>query len=159
MKGIHGKDVIRHMLSLFVHQAHQTLGQIGVTKKENEIPAAKRLFTQVGKRMLSGMLLIGDALHTQKETAQAIIAHEADYLFVVKENQKQLHKDLAFLFSETTCPRTAATEEEYGHHRYMQTQVTQITDKQVLEYFRNWERLYCVGKVQRTGTRTEKGKP
>jgi len=87
INGMHGKHVIRHVLSLFVHETHQVIGQIGVTQKENEIPAAKRLFRQVGKRTLSGMLLVADALHTQTETAKAIIAHEADYLFVVKENQ------------------------------------------------------------------------
>jgi hypothetical protein len=39
MRGVHGAEVIRHMLSLFTHTTHQILGQIGVTKKENEIPA------------------------------------------------------------------------------------------------------------------------
>lgn len=67
LNGVHGKEVIKHVLSLFTHEKHQILAQVGVLRKENEIPAARRLFAQVGKSILSGMLLIGDALHTQKD--------------------------------------------------------------------------------------------
>lgn len=157
LNGIHGKTVIRHVLSLFIHQTHQVIGQIGVTQKENEIPAAKRLFTQVGKPMLSGMLLLGDALHTQTETARAIIEHGADYLFVVKENQEQLHEDLALLFIDGSFRKSQATEVEYGHNRYIQSEVTLIDDDYVREYFGIWKKLAYVGKLQRSGTRVEKG--
>jgi predicted transposase YbfD/YdcC len=157
MNGVHGEGVIRHVLSLFVHQTHQVIGQVGVTQKENEIPAAKRLFEQVGKKTLSGMLLIGDALHTQTETAKAILVQGADYLFVVKGNQEQLHEDLAFLFTDGSFRKTTATEEEYGHHRYIQTVVTLIDDDYVCEYFSAWKKLAYVGRVMRTGTRIENG--
>jgi predicted transposase YbfD/YdcC len=157
MNGMHGENVIRHVLSLFVHETHQAIGQIGVTQKENEIPAAKRLFQQVGKKTLSGMLLIGDALHTQTETAKAIIVHKADYLFVVKENQEQLQKDLALLFTDGSFQTTSATEEEYGHHRYIQTEVELITDDYVREYFAVWKNLFYVGRLKRKGTRMDKG--
>ncbi|HEY9659327.1 MAG TPA: ISAs1 family transposase, partial [Allocoleopsis sp.] len=157
MNGMHGERVIRHVLSLFVHETHQVIGQIGVTQKENEIPAARRLFAQVGEKTLSGMLLIGDALHTQTETAQAVVAHGADYLFVVKENQAQLHQDLAYLFMDGASFRTSvAQEEEYGHNRYIQSTVTLIDDDYVREYFAEWEKLSYVGRVTRRGSRTEK---
>ena len=157
MNGAHGEGVIRHVLSLFVHETHQIIGQIGVTQKENEIPAAKRLFDQVGRETLSGMLLIGDALHTQTATAQAIIAKDADYLFVVKGNQQQLHQDLALLFTDGTFRKTEASEEEYGHHRYIQSTVTLIDDDYVREYCGVWKKLVSVGMLQRKGTRMEKG--
>lgn len=157
MHGVHGERVIRHVLSLFVHETHQIIGQIGVTQKENEIPAAKRLFAQVGRNMLSGMLLIGDALHTQTETAREIIARDADYLFVVKENQGQLHEDLSFLFIDGAFRKTTAREEEYGHHRYIQSDVTLIDDDYVREYFAVWKKLAYVGRLRRCGSRFDKG--
>jgi len=157
MNGVHGEGVIRHVLSLFVHETHQVIGQIGVTQKENEIPAAKRLFEQVGKKTLSGMLLIGDALHTQTDTAKAILAQGADYLFVVKGNQEQLHEDLAFLFTDGSFRKTTATEEEYGHNRYIHSEITLIEDDYVGEYFWAWKKLAFVGRVMRTGTRIENG--
>lgn len=156
LHGMHGERVIRHVLSLFVHETHQVIGQIGVTQKENEIPAAKRLFDQVGKSMLSGMLLIGDALHTQTETAQAIIEQGADYLFVVKENQERLHEDLALLFCDGSFRKAVATEEEFGHNRYIQSEVTLIDDDYVREYCGVWKKLAYVGRLTRTGTRIEK---
>ncbi len=157
INGAHGERVIRHVLSLFVHETHQIIGQIGVTQKENEIPAAKRLFTQVGRRMLSGMLLIGDALHTQTETAKAIIDYDANYLFVVKENQERLHEDLAYLFIDGSFRTTSATEIEYGHNRYITSEVMLIDDDYVREYFGAWRKLALVGRLQRKGTRIEKG--
>lgn len=70
MRGVHGANVIRHILSLFTHQTHQILGQIGVQQKENEITAFSRLLEQT---MPYGLLLVGDALHTQKETVKDIL--------------------------------------------------------------------------------------
>ncbi len=157
MNGMHGKRVIRHVLSLFVHETHHVIGQIGVTQKENEIPAAKRLFRQVGRNVLSGMLLVADALHTQTETAKAIIAHDADYLFVVKENQAQLQQDLAYLFIDGSFRTSSAKEEEYGHNRYIQSEVELIDDDYVREYFGVWKKLAYVGRLRRRGTRVEKG--
>jgi len=158
LNGMHGDSMTRHVLSLFVHDTHQVIGQIGVSQKENEIPAAKRLFRQVGKQMLSGMLLVGDALHTQTETAKAITSYDADYLFVVKGNQEQLLQDLAYLFIDGASFRTSvAREEEYGHNRYIQSAVTLIDDDYVREYFGTWKKLAYVGRLLRSGTRSEKG--
>lgn len=46
MRAVSGTDAIRHILSLFSHGSHLALGQIGVSSKENEIPAFARLLGQ-----------------------------------------------------------------------------------------------------------------
>ena len=53
-----GPDTIRHMLSLFSHETHLAVGQIGVDAKENEIPALERLLSQ-DTSMVRGKLLLG----------------------------------------------------------------------------------------------------
>ena len=59
-------------------------------KKENEIPAARRLLARAD---LVGRLVSLDALHTQHETsAQTVLGSGADYLFTLKDNQATLHK-------------------------------------------------------------------
>jgi hypothetical protein len=59
-------------------------------KKENEIPAARRL---LARAQLVGRLVSLDALHTQHETAaQTVLGCGADYLFTLKDNQSTLHK-------------------------------------------------------------------
>jgi hypothetical protein len=57
-------------------------------KKENEIPAARRLLERTP---LAGRLISLDALHTQHATAaQIVLNNGADYLFTLKANQDGL---------------------------------------------------------------------
>lgn len=61
------------------------LGSEMVAAKSNEIPAARDLFERLD---LAGREVSLDALHTQAETARALVlAHGADYLLSVKANQ------------------------------------------------------------------------
>jgi hypothetical protein len=58
------------------------------TKKENEIPAARRLLERIP---LVGRLASLDAIHTQHATAvQLVLDKGADYLFTLKDNQPTL---------------------------------------------------------------------
>lgn len=59
-------------------------------KKENEIPAARRL---LARAHLVGCLVSLDAMHTQHETAAQIVQGSgADYLFTLRDNQPTLVK-------------------------------------------------------------------
>jgi predicted transposase YbfD/YdcC len=49
---------------------------------------------------LAGRVVTAAALHTCAETARAILAHEADYLLVVKGNQPTLYAACAAYFSD-----------------------------------------------------------
>ena len=51
-------------------------------------------------RTLSGCLLTADALHTQTAVCRAIRTAGADYLLLVKHNQRQLYEDIGYLFSQ-----------------------------------------------------------
>jgi predicted transposase YbfD/YdcC len=61
--------------------------QVAVEEKTNEIPVARALLPALPR---AGRILTADALHTQVETAQAILDHGGDYLLVVKRNQETL---------------------------------------------------------------------
>lgn len=154
MRGVHGKKAVRHMLSLFTHGLHQILGQIGVTQKENEIPAVKRLLEQT---TVKGMLLLGDALHTQKETIRDILSKKADYLLFAKDNQKGLVAHLQMFFSD--IPFKSVTEQasytDNTHSRDVTTTVTASHDEAICSYLKDegWDGVRTVGKIQRTGTR------
>lgn len=152
LNGIHGKQFIKHMLSLFTHNSYQIIGQIGVTRKENEIPAFHRLLEQVE---VSGMLLIGDALHTQKDTVTDIIFHHADYLLFAKDNQEQLVADLNMFFSDMPFGsiKDETTIYETKRKRDITTTVTVSHDKQMCGYMTNWEKVKTIGRIHRAGTR------
>lgn len=69
------------------------LGSAIVEKdKTNEIPVARQLFERLD---LEGRLVSLDALHTQDETARALVLeHGADYLLTVKDNRANAHRSI-----------------------------------------------------------------
>src|SRR5271166_1153331 len=60
MRAVTGEESIRHILSLFSHLTHTVRGQIGVTQKENEIPAFRRLLENLNGQV-TGFLFLADA--------------------------------------------------------------------------------------------------
>jgi predicted transposase YbfD/YdcC len=154
LNGVHGKEFIKHMLSLFTHKSHQIIGQIGVEQKENEIPAFHRLLQQVS---VTGMLLIGDALHTQKDTVTDILLHHADYLLFAKDNQEQLVADLRMFFTDVPFRSLidSATRHEDKRKRNITTTILVSHDEQMCAYLigGNWEKVATIGKIHRVGTR------
>src|SRR6266542_3392674 len=160
MRGVHRTGVIRHMLSLFTHTTHQILGQIGVSKKENEISAFHRLLEQVPG--VAGILLLGDALHTQKETVNAIIDKKADYLLFAKGNQQQLMQNLYIFFTDVpfgvACEQTTYNDDV--RERKVTTTITISHDKTMCSYLaKDWKNVITIGKLNRAGTRkTTEGK-
>ena len=68
------------------------MGSALVDQKTNEIPVARELFKRLE---LEGRLVSLDALHTQDETARALVLeHGADYLLTVKGNQPTVRQQI-----------------------------------------------------------------
>jgi predicted transposase YbfD/YdcC len=166
MRAVTGEEVIRHILSLFSHDTHLALGQIGVDSKENEIPAFERLLVQgTTYDTITGKLLLGDALHTQRATVTAIVAAGADYLLVIKGNQKGLLRAVqAKLGNQGIGPKPDSyTYETTDRKRLITTTVTAMTtspgdDELALPLAGNqhWTQVQTAGILHRTGTRISK---
>ena len=76
--------------------------QPATPKKENEIPAARRL---LARAPVAGRLISLDALHTQHQTAaQIVLGCGADYLFTLKGNQEGLLKTAQTLMPSAFFP-------------------------------------------------------
>jgi len=86
-----------HLLSVSTHQTQETLAQVRVADKTNEIPVAQALLPHLPLR---GRVVTADALHTQTATARAIVERGGHYLLVVKDNQERLHADLVAYFAD-----------------------------------------------------------
>jgi hypothetical protein len=66
-----------------------------VDQKTNEIPVARQMLEPLD---IPGCVVIGDALHTQAETARMLVMEKgADYLLTVKNNQPTLNQTIAQL--------------------------------------------------------------
>ncbi len=80
--------------------------------KTNEIPIARALFERLD---LQGRLVGLDALHTQTETARALVQEAgADYLLTVKDNQKGIRRTLRTLFA--AAPAAFSPSAQHDHH-------------------------------------------
>jgi hypothetical protein len=91
-----------HLLSAILHQEAVVVAQMEVEEKTNEIPKLPALLAPLP---LAGTVVTADALHTQKETARYLVEEkQADYLFIVKDNQPTLRQDIADLQLESIPP-------------------------------------------------------
>ena len=86
-----------HMVSAFSAVNGISLGQIKTEDKSNEITAIPALIEALD---LEDCIITIDAMGCQKEIAQTIIKGKADYVLCVKDNHKNLHKDLIQQFSQ-----------------------------------------------------------
>lgn len=77
-----------HLVAAFDHSAGTVLGQLAVGTKSNEIPTVRTL---LGCFDLAGTVVTLDAMHTQTDTAQAIIDADGDYVLTIKNNQPGLY--------------------------------------------------------------------
>lgn len=95
----HGPSV--HLLSLVRHGSGLVLAQAPVEEKSNEIPSAPTL---LAGRDLSSTVTTTDALLTQRDLAEQILAQHGHYLMVVKGNQPALYEHIDLLFRQPPVP-------------------------------------------------------
>jgi hypothetical protein len=103
LRGAHDQgQSVPHLLSAILHEEAVVIGQLEVEEKTNEIPKLRSLLAPL---LLAGTVVTADAMHTQAESARYIVENkQADYLFMVKENQPTLHQDIADLNLESFPP-------------------------------------------------------
>jgi DDE_Tnp_1-associated/Transposase DDE domain len=86
-----------HLLAAYAPKVAAVLGQLRVEGKTNEHNAALQL---LGILPLEGKVVTGDALFCQKDVCEQVLERGGDYVFTVKDNQPQLHFDIACMFAE-----------------------------------------------------------
>jgi predicted transposase YbfD/YdcC len=150
-------------LSFFSHEQHLALGQVGVTGKGREIPAFEQLLKQgEASDLIAGKLL---ALHTQKATVKATLKARADYLFVVKGNQRQLGREIATELSAAESMNLDHFEcKDMERRRDVTMTITVLhaasqPGQEVLTALKranHWDGAATVGQLHRRGTRRGK---
>jgi predicted transposase YbfD/YdcC len=86
-----------HVVTAFAAGARPALGQRAVGPGESEITAARALLELFD---LQGMLVTGDALHCQGETARVIVERGGDWLFPLKDNRPGLRAEVERLLAD-----------------------------------------------------------
>lgn len=100
-----------HLVAALAHGLGAVLGQVMVAAKSNEIPAVRDLLTAFTS--LAGAVITIDAMHTQTDTAEAIIVRGADYVMTVKANMPTLYKRLKKL-PWPGIPATSTVTKDHG---------------------------------------------
>jgi predicted transposase YbfD/YdcC len=85
----------KHLLAIYVPRQGLVLAQVEVDRKENEIVVAPHLLRQVA---LAGVIVIADAMHTQKALCKQVVAEGGDYVLTIKENQPRTRWAIEKLF-------------------------------------------------------------
>lgn len=86
-----------HLLAAATHDKSLVLGQVEVGAKSNEIPMFAPLLdslTDAGVTNLNGVVVTGDAMHTQRAHADYLHQRGAEFIFTAKQNQPRLYAAL-----------------------------------------------------------------
>lgn len=128
------QDSLPTALALDGKMIRDTIGVLSLVDAQTGVPVRLGVITQkegdsahceklVARDMVAkmpdaqGALITGDALHTDKTMAHYAVAHGADYLLQVKENQPTLKKRLASKTANTPllpCPRKVTDARKAG---------------------------------------------
>jgi predicted transposase YbfD/YdcC len=127
------------------HRVGLTLTQQAVAAKTNAIPEVETVFGQI---VLAGRIVTMDALLTQRQGAQTIVAAGGDYVMIVKDNQPQLKADIERVF---TLPPVGDRQAhgrtvDIGHGRI---ETRNLTTSEALVGYSPWPGLAQVFEVGR----------
>lgn len=101
------------VVTAFACDARLVLGQAAVPAGGNEITAARAL---LGLLDLTGMLVTGDAIHCQTETAALVRERGGAWLFALKANRPLVLAEVERFFADPAMPveRHTTTDAEHG---------------------------------------------
>lgn len=139
-----------HIVSAFCAKNELCLGQIKVNSKSNEITAIPELLNLIA---VKGCIITIDAIGCQREIAKDIIAKEADYILMVKENQAELKEQIEKVFHIQTS-EMIDIQLDCDHGRIEKRTCEIITELDFLDTKENWHGLRSIIKI--TSERTIK---
>jgi predicted transposase YbfD/YdcC len=102
-----------HLVSAYAAQNRLCLAQQCVAEKSNEITAIPILLDMLA---IQSCVVTIDAMGCQKEIAQKILDKQADYILMVKDNQKGLKEQIEKVFTIEN-PSHSHRKTDMGHGR------------------------------------------
>lgn len=150
-----------YLLAAYLPAEGLVLLEVEVAGKGSEVPAAPKLLKSLDLRE---KVVMGDALHTQREVSIQIVEAGGDYIWLAKGNQPQIEEDICLWFGPDPTPmagqsylpkdfETIQTVNK-GHGRLEQRTLTVSSQ---LKDFLDWPYLEQVFKLERRFTRLKTG--
>lgn len=142
-----------HLLSIYVPEQGLVLVEAEVDGKENEIVVAPKILKQVN---LKGAIVIGDAMHAQRNASAQIIEAGGEYIWTIKSNQPRTEWAIEKLFVHEVCKLKQgaplskhcrrASQVRKGHGRIEKRTILVSTD---LNDYLDWPGVAQVFRLER----------
>ncbi len=142
-----------HLLSFRTHHSQETLLQVMVSEKTNEIPIAQALLPCLP---LQGRVCTADALHTQKNFMLCVDALGGKSVLTVKNNHPTLYTDLATYFADPHASFLAGSTLDQHRGRIEKRAIRVSTEMNA--YLADWPLIKQVAELTRTVTVRKTGK-
>lgn len=141
-----------HLLSFCTHHSQETLLQVRVSEKTNEIPVAQKTLPSLP---IAHRVCTADALHTQTEFMRVIHELHAETVLTVKDNQPTLHADLLAYFADPHAIVQTATTTDRHRGRKEQRSIRVSTELNTY-LASSWPFVRQVAQLTRTITHHHK---
>ena len=135
-----------HIASAIVSEYGLVIGSRECNTGLGEITAFRELVEMLD---VKGAVVVADALHCNPKSAEAVVAAEADYLFIVKDNQPAMKDDIEFFFqNEGNLEKFSQTEKNGGR---IECRTAFVSHKigEWLHRREDWLNLSCIGAIHR----------
>ena len=133
-----------HIVSAVVSDFNLTIGSLECGDKQSEVSAFREL---IGMLDVSGAVIVADALHCKKKSAEIVVNAGADYLFVVKDNEPTLRANIELFIQNENVPSHSTLEKNGGRIEKRTAYSTSEIDW--LEGRKDWINLSSIGAIHR----------
>ncbi len=143
-----------HLVSAYATQNRLCLAQQCVSEKSNEITAIPVLLDMLA---IESCVVTIDAMGCQVDIAQKILDKNADYILMVKDNQKSLKQQIEKVFT-LEKPSHSHTQTDMGHGRVEKRECDVIDRLRFLDDRSSWPGLQSIVRIksERAEKKTEK---
>ena len=129
----------------------RVIAYVPIPAGSNEITAAKIMLSQLD---MKGAIITGDAIFAQKQLAKMVIDAGGDYLFTLKGNQHQFHKDVKLYLDDieenedliSTFDKSTTYDKDHGRG---EKRICITTNKTNWLYQKNqWKSLRTISSIE-----------
>lgn len=133
-----------HLVSAYATQNRLCLAQQCVSEKSNEITAIPVLLDMLA---IQSCVVTIDAMGCQQEIAQKILDKKADYILMVKDNQKSLKQQIEKVFT-LEKPSHSYRKIDMGHGRVEKRECDVIDKLDFLDDRSRWPGLQSIVRIK-----------
>lgn len=133
---------VLHIASAIVSEYGLVIGSRDCETKLDEPKAFRELVDMLD---VKGAVVVADALHCTRKSAEAVVEAEADYLFAVKDNTPALKANIELFVREEDLEKHVKTEKNGG--RIERRTAYACRDIDWLDGKKDWKNLQFIGAI------------